>query len=768
MWKLARIQAENFCSFKELEFDVPQNITTLVFGNNQDNDCQGSNGSGKSALMEVIALGLTGNTLRKVKIDEIIRDDANEARIALWLDNTMGAHLLIERVLSRKAGQIIHIFMDSNEVPVPSVNEANRYILDVIGLSKDDIYSNFILSKHKYVSFLSSSDKDKKELINRFSNGTLVDESIAALQADIMPLQAEDVEISKEVAYLEGKVATLKEQIANILEGENDAAAKRKAQMESIERDIATARKSIREAEELIAATTAEWDAIDKVEAQVTAIDNDDSPFNISFARIQAVWSVALLGELANYANRAKELHAQINDLKTLYKASEPKVLALQSKVAMLAEQLSAEQVAYTAAQNNDAKRNKENIQAITEQQRLIDEAEKTIQKLNERRQKGYRYVSELTAALEGTIECPACHHKWLINTDMTIEQINDKLVAAKGLQETISQEIESNQVSITHAQQKQKDIRTEQDRVCQKTKELSDTVDATNTQLRKARYELQELQDNEDAIQKRIAILDKQIADVSSDMFDDLFEIIDKAVTQRYNTIEAQKQQIATQEGVVSSLQESLQKIKKFSLEDSIAPLQQSFTNAESELAQTMKRKTTVGNELKRLTVQEARFVEFKTYLANSKVEALAAMTNQFLESIGSDIRIAFSGITVLRSGRINDKISISLLRDGVDCGSFEKFSQGERSRCELATILALQKLINTNCEDGKGLDLLVIDEVLDGVDEDGLASIFDTLNNLQMTSLVVSHGLVHENYQHRLIVTKQNGVSSINGNNL
>ena len=46
------------------------------------------------------------------------------------------------------------------------------------------------------------------------------------------------------------------------------------------------------------------------------------------------------------------------------------------------------------------------------------------------------------------------------------------------------------------------------------------------------------------------------------------------------------------------------------------------------------------------------------------------------------------------------------ALLRDGVDCGSFGKFSAGEAARVNLATILAMQKLVNANCDDGKGLD--------------------------------------------------------------
>ena len=39
-------------------------------------------------------------------------------------------------------------------------------------------------------------------------------------------------------------------------------------------------------------------------------------------------------------------------------------------------------------------------------------------------------------------------------------------------------------------------------------------------------------------------------------------------------------------------------------------------------------------------------------------------------------------------------------------------------------------------NCEDGKGLDLLIADEVLDSADEQGLASVFKALNKTQLTS--------------------------------
>ena len=56
-------------------------------------------------------------------------------------------------------------------------------------------------------------------------------------------------------------------------------------------------------------------------------------------------------------------------------------------------------------------------------------------------------------------------------------------------------------------------------------------------------------------------------------------------------------------------------------------------------------------------------------------------------------------------------------------------------------------------------------MDEILAAVDEEGLIHILDSLNKLKITSLVVSHGKTAESYPHKLVITKQNGNSTING---
>jgi exonuclease SbcC len=175
------------------------------------------------------------------------------------------------------------------------------------------------------------------------------------------------------------------------------------------------------------------------------------------------------------------------------------------------------------------------------------------------------------------------------------------------------------------------------------------------------------------------------------------------------------------------------------------------------------LEKKTGIEKELGTLEEQEQHFIQFKTFLANTKIEALSKITNEFLENIGSDIRIRFSGYTVLKTGKVREKISVSLIRAGLDQGSFGKFSAGEAARVNLATILSMQKRINSTCDTDKGLDLLVLDEILEAVDEEGLSHMFEALNRIGVTALVVSHGNIAEGYKHKLKIIKENGESKI-----
>lgn len=257
--------------------------------------------------------------------------------------------------------------------------------------------------------------------------------------------------------------------------------------------------------------------------------------------------------------------------------------------------------------------------------------------------------------------------------------------------------------------------------------------------------------------------ILQKSIEEVRVNLFDDAYAILDEAIQRQESEIKRAELNINNANGAIQSYEESIHDIENASETDMIETLKANKKKYEKELTLAISQKENVEQKLNSYKEQEATFIEFKTHLANTKIDALSHITNEFLEAIGSDIRIAFSGFTVLKSGKIRDKISISIIRDGVDCGSFDKFSEGEKARVNLANILAMHKLTNINCDDNKGLDLLILDEILEATDEQGLSNIFDALNQLQITSLVVSHGNIAENYPYKTVVNKLNGISFI-----
>ena len=280
---------------------------------------------------------------------------------------------------------------------------------------------------------------------------------------------------------------------------------------------------------------------------------------------------------------------------------------------------------------------------------------------------------------------------------------------------------------------------------------------------VRGATSSVEDTEHNRKRIQAGITAMQEEIDGIRRKVFDEVFGFIDERGAALGREKRKAEEEIRAAECAVATLQETIREVNEAAATDLTQSLRATLKQEKQRSMETARRKFDVDDKVRALEVQRERFVQFKTYLANTKIEALSRITNEFLVGIGSDIRIRFDGYTVLKSGKVREKISISLLRDGVDCGSFGKFSAGEAARVNLATILAMQKLVNANCDDEKGLDLLVLDEILEAVDEAGLASMFEALNALGGTVLVVSHGNVAEGYPNKLVIVKEHGESRI-----
>lgn len=761
MWKLTHIEAQNLCCFRTVEYAPRQGVTTLIFGHNADNESQQSNGAGKSTLLEAIAVGLTGNPLRKVRTDEIINDMADMCRVRLLLHNTLsGEELVIERSLYRRGASEVTCSITRAQrrlrVPLPSVDAANKYILRTLGISRDELYGSFILSKHRYCDFLSSADKEKKEVINRFSNGVLVDQALEMLHQDIEPASHELREAELELASLDGRIQMLEEQVLEQQQAQQHRSRTRDQKIEALRGTIAQKRAAIREYQQ-------ELRSIQSLQQQIaqtrTALQQTaESPDGLEecIATVQALLSPLQL-ELttdwsAEVASKKRDItlaSSEIDKWSVILGRTSEKINVAQKQQHELLLQLDAFGAQYALRREQMAARMEDLASRLAATRIQIAD-------LKKRRLDLCGDIENLGAKLAGSVVCPACRHEFLVSDkEFDIAAARHRLEAQR--QRLTS--LEGDLQQALHQTQLREDDRT----LVADKQAWDDRAAKAQRAVEAAQYEMQGYKFNLERVQQRLAERTAEVARMRERLFAQALERIEAAEREQQRAHSRLQELLTASQGSIQTLEQTIDEIERTSPQEVLQSLQASLASYRTLAAEALARKSRAASRQAALLGQEQLFLQFKSYLANTKIAALGAMMNQVLTDLGSDLRVNLSGYTTLRSGSQREKISVTIVRDGTDAGSFGKFSEGERARVNLASIVAMQRLVNGACDHDKGLDLLCLDEVLDAMDADGLASVFAALNKQGITALVVSHGAVAEGYPHKVTIVKTHGESRI-----
>ncbi|NDW11003.1 SMC family ATPase [Dysgonomonas sp. 520] len=771
MWKLTEIYAQNICAFRELHYTLTQGVTTLVFGNNRDNESQQSNGSGKSALIECIAIGITGSPLRKIKNEEIINDNSDECMIELQFKSDCNNEtFIIERKLFRKSPAEIACYVirgqdfDPEEAIEPSIDAYNKFILEKLGISKDELYNNFILSKHKYQNFLSCPDREKKEIINRFSNGILVDRAIEKILEDKIPFEKTLKETELEEAGINGRIEMLTEQIEREEVGREEKTRTKDEKIAGLENTIREKRSLIREKTQVISSLQSDEEKLKSADKYLQELENGDLALEECIARIETELIPVVPGKLTDWNSVIAAKKKQLEDTCSGLKEYDAQLIACEKDAKHLDAIYSELNGEYASFNRDYDKKNSD----FEKQLQTLNEQVSALSIQNEEQK---RYRRTLSSAIEtlnnkiaGTITCPACGHEFIVS-DKNFDVVagREELDSKKKEYESVVTCIGEGENNITGIEDKQRSVQKDRRELSNQKSIWADRLSDAGRDVKNAIHKTEEILNNQKRIKDRITSLQEEINTIRRKIFDEAFDLLDEG----YKTIERKKnslqEDIRAGEGSIEMLEKTIGEIKNNTEADIIASLKTTLKEFRQKSSLVFEKKIRIENELHTLEEQGQHFVMFKTYLANTKIEALSKITNEFLEDIGSDIRIKFSGYTVLKTGKVREKISVSLVRSGLDCGSFGKFSEGEAARVNLATILAMQKLVNSNCDVDKGLDLLVLDEILEAVDEEGLAHMFEALNRIGITSLIVSHGNIAESYPHKIKIIKENGESKI-----
>jgi DNA repair exonuclease SbcCD ATPase subunit len=176
MWNPKNIEIENLFAHKNSKYEFKNDSCVVIFGKNNCDKGLENNGAGKTTLFEAICISLTGDSLRNIKKDNFINRDSKSCKIVFELENkVLKMDLKIIRQFSRSGSSKVEIW-ENGELnnQITSVNEANKRITELIGISREDLLRYYIISQDSQYTFFTASDADKKEIMNRITSADMI------------------------------------------------------------------------------------------------------------------------------------------------------------------------------------------------------------------------------------------------------------------------------------------------------------------------------------------------------------------------------------------------------------------------------------------------------------------------------------------------------------------------------------------------------------------------------------------------------------------
>lgn len=161
--KINHLRLQNFYSYQkaEINFDNFQGINSIEGKNKDDN---GSNGVGKSALIEGVSWVIFGSTLRKSTEEAMVNNQEQK--------NCEGEILINDsiRIIRGRRPSKLELYVNGEVRTKASAKDTQKEIESILNISYKVFAASFVFGQHNSMNFLSSSPDDKRLIMRSFLN----------------------------------------------------------------------------------------------------------------------------------------------------------------------------------------------------------------------------------------------------------------------------------------------------------------------------------------------------------------------------------------------------------------------------------------------------------------------------------------------------------------------------------------------------------------------------------------------------------------------
>ena len=228
MWTPVKIEMVNLFSHPHSQYEFKPGACTVIFGRNLSDRSLENNGAGKTTLFEAVCIALTGDSLRKIDKEVFINEEANQCDIVFEMYNAvLRQSLRIERHFYRggKSSRVELYENNKLNTQMTSVAECNKRILEMIGISREDLLRYYIISQDNHYTFFNATDGEKKEIMNRITSADMILPVIEEIDRRNADLQERRGDIQREVDKLTERKETLEEQAEELVSANDDEGA---------------------------------------------------------------------------------------------------------------------------------------------------------------------------------------------------------------------------------------------------------------------------------------------------------------------------------------------------------------------------------------------------------------------------------------------------------------------------------------------------------------------------------------------------------------
>ena len=742
--QLLEAKAKNFLSFIDFEYNYSSQGLTNIDGD--DEDLNVKTGAGKSAFMDVPCYALFGKTSKNLNADEVINWETNKnLEVHLKFETESGIYEVHRyRKHKERENDFYIIGPDGKEMRGENAIATQKMLDYILGFDYNIFKKAIYFGQFDETDeFLRATDTKKKELISKICDLSAYDEKLEHVKAELKEDNEYWKDLRNDKNIKESAFNAIIQHLESIKKAKENWDQKLLEKIKELETKIIKEKADNDNKIKLLQEKSDEWE-VSKIQR-----------INDIKAKINA-WE----GVKQDKIKQLKESSIQWQEnIKSLTRTLQKDIDKTEEELKLAQENLSVEE-------------NKGQVDC----HKRIEEIEAKIKALKVKEQEGNKLYAEkchlekLNNNLKSIIvgeqqkkangigsECPHCYQL------ITGEAIDKKIESLYDEGKARAKEIEKTQAKID-------EINKEMLVIEDYNKELKDVLDLQSKQRIDA-INLRTLKDK--VVNLMNSINDKKSAikleNNRQDPYIETLKNIEEEKNPHLASIDfIQKEEnkyLKEIEKIKNYVSIYLNILEKTKTEEN--PYIKNIEESEAEINKQTESLSKLNKEIKEIE-HKIKLGEFwkaglgtyiKSMLMDSFLEQLNIRANEYLETLFNGVlKINLTSVTEGKKG-VKEKIDQKIFNGNHEC-SYNALSGGERCRICLAINLSISDI---TCQSlNKTFSLMMLDEILNGLDDEGKKQTMKLLKELEVkydTILVIDHTEDFKSLFNNVITVKKRG---------